>query len=63
MNLVKDSSLFSAVAVMELMKQGRTAVANTYAAFEVYVPLAFLYLLVTFPLGRLARRLETRTAA
>ena len=62
-NLVKDSSLFSAVAVMELMKQGRTAVANTYAAFEVYVPLAFLYLLVTFPLGRLARRLETRTAA
>jgi His/Glu/Gln/Arg/opine family amino acid ABC transporter permease subunit len=62
-NLVKDSSLFSVVAVMELMKQARAVVANTYAAFEVYVPLAFLYLAITYPLGRLARRLEERAAA
>lgn len=62
-NLVKDSSLFSVVAVMELMKEARAVVANTYAAFEVYVPLAFLYLAITFPLGRLARRLEAQTAA
>ncbi len=62
-NLVKDSSLFSVVAVMELMKQARTAVANTYAAFEVYVPLALLYLAITFPLGRVAKWLERRGTA
>jgi ABC-type amino acid transport system permease subunit len=36
---------------------------DTLRTFEVYLPLAVMYLAITFPLSRLARRLETRLAS
>lgn len=61
-SLVKDSSLLSAIAVPELMKRADEVRTSTYAEFEVLLPLAALYLVICFPLSRLARRLELRLA-
>jgi polar amino acid transport system permease protein len=61
-NLVKDSSLLSYIAVEELTKRAQGIHAATYKTFEVFLPLMALYLAITFPLSRLARRLEFRLA-
>ncbi|MBL9088720.1 MAG: amino acid ABC transporter permease [Planctomycetia bacterium] len=62
-SLVKDSSLLSAIGVLELSKRAMEAQADTYRTYEVYLPLAALYLAITFPLSRWVRRLELRSAA
>jgi polar amino acid transport system permease protein len=62
-SLVKDSSLLSVVGVLELSKRAKEAQADTYRTYEVYLPIAILYLAITFPLSRWVRRLELRSAA
>lgn len=57
-SLIKDSSLLSIIAVRELTKAAEVVNAATYRTFETYLPLAVLYLLLTWPLTRLTRRLE-----
>src|SRR5262245_35013740 len=61
-SLVKDSSLLSVIGVLEISKRAREAQTDTYRTFEVFLPLALMYLAITFPLSRWARRLELRTA-
>lgn len=61
-SLIKDSSLLSVIAVGELMKRAGEVRASTHSEFEVLLPLAGLYLVITFPLSRLARRLELSLA-
>jgi polar amino acid transport system permease protein len=55
---IKDSSLLSVISVRELTKAAEMINATTYQTFEAYLPLALLYLLLTWPLSRLTRRLE-----
>jgi polar amino acid transport system permease protein len=62
-SLVKDSSLLSIIAVSELAKRASEVQASTYKTYEVLLPLALLYLAITFPLSRLARWLELRQQA
>ncbi|KUG29520.1 putative amino acid abc transporter, permease protein [hydrocarbon metagenome] len=57
-SLIKDSSLLSIIAVRELTKAAEVVNAATYRTFETYLPLAVLYLVLTWPLSRLTRRLE-----
>ncbi|MET9270546.1 amino acid ABC transporter permease [Kribbella sp. NPDC003557] len=63
--LVKDSSLVFMIGVAadgyELTGFGRD-LANTYSNLTPIVVCGFCYLLITLPLGILARRLEARTA-
>jgi polar amino acid transport system permease protein len=59
-SLVKESSLLMMISVYELTKSARQVETSTNKTFEVYLPLAILYLAITFPLSRLARRLELR---
>ena len=61
-SLIKDSSLLSLIAVGELMHRGAQVRSSTFANFEVYLPLAPMYLAICFPLSLLARRLELRLA-
>jgi len=61
-SLVKDSSLLSVIGVLEITKRANEAQSVTLRTFEIYIPVALLYLAITFPLSRLARRLELRTA-
>ena len=59
-SLVKDSSLVSVIAITDLTKAGREVVSNTFATFEIYFTVAFLYLVLTFSLSLLARYVERR---
>ena len=55
---IKDSSLLSVISVRELTKAAEVVNATTYKTFEAYLPLALLYLLLTWPLSHLTGRLE-----
>ncbi len=55
---IKDSSLLSVISVRELTKAAEVVNATTYKTFETYLPLALFYLLLTWPLSHLTRRLE-----
>ena len=59
-SLIKDSSLLSVISVRELTKASEILNATTYKTFEAYLPLAGLYLLLTYPLSYLTRRLEEK---
>ena len=59
-NLVKDSSLLMMIGVSELMKRSEELQGTISAPFEVYLPLAGLYLLITFPMSRFTRWLERK---
>ncbi len=55
---IKDSSLLSVISVRELTKAAEVVNSTTYRTFEAYLPLALLYLLLTWPLSYLTGRLE-----
>lgn len=62
-SIVKDSSLLSIIAVHELTKGAEMINAATYKTFEAYLPLAVIYLGLTYPLALLTYRLERRIHA
>ena len=53
--LVKDSSLLYVIGVTELTKAAYDVYSTTRKTYEPFLALALLYLLITFPLSRLAR--------
>ena len=59
-SLVKDSSLASVIAVSELAQQSGLVVSDTFLAFEVWLPVAGIYLLLALLLSGLAACLEIR---
>jgi polar amino acid transport system permease protein len=61
-NLIKDSSLVSIMALTDLTKAGREVVSSTFSPFEVWFTVALMYLLLTGGLSLLVRRLERRLA-
>ena len=62
-NLIKDSSLVSIIAITDLTKAGREIVSSTFAPFEVWFTVALMYLALTGSLSLLVRRLERRMSA
>lgn len=62
-NLIKDSSLVSIIAITDLSKAGREVVSSTFSPFEVWFTVALMYLALTGSLSILVRRLERRLAA
>ena len=61
-NLVKDSSLVSVMALTDLTKAGREVVSSTFSPFEVWFTVALMYLLLTGVLSIAVRALEKRMA-
>ncbi|WP_028079668.1 amino acid ABC transporter permease [Solimonas soli] len=61
-NLIKDSSLVSVMALTDLTKAGREVVASTFSPFEVWFTVAAMYLVLTGTLSWCVRRLEKRLA-
>jgi putative glutamine transport system permease protein len=59
---IKTSALASAVTVEELMHVTETLESETFRTFELFTAAAMLYLVLTIPLGGVARRLERRLA-
>ncbi len=57
---LKDTSLFSAIAVVELVYQGKAYTAASASYFEPYLMVALFYLAITIPASIILRRLEKR---
>lgn len=61
-SLVKSSAIVSVIAVSELTTEGLNAIANTFMAFEIWLTVAAMYLVVTVALsigvGLLEKRLK-----
>lgn len=56
---LKNTSLVSVLAVPDLLYQGQAIAAATYRPLEVYTVIALIYLVLLFPLTRLAELLES----
>lgn len=61
--LVKDTSLVSGIAVLDLTLTGKIIMERNAASFEVFIVVATYYLALTVILGLLVRFVETRTRA
>lgn len=57
---LKDTSLLVVIGVGELTRQGQEIISTTFRAFEIWLTVALLYLLMTFTLARLLRMLEKK---
>jgi His/Glu/Gln/Arg/opine family amino acid ABC transporter permease subunit len=60
--LAKDTSLVSAIGVMELTMTGKLAIERSAASAEVFVAIALFYLAMTTVIGGAARLIEYRVA-
>jgi polar amino acid transport system permease protein len=57
-SIIKDSSLLSMIAVIELTQTMREISATTFKLFECYLFLGILYLCLTLPISFISKRLE-----
>jgi His/Glu/Gln/Arg/opine family amino acid ABC transporter permease subunit len=58
--LLKDTSLLSVIAVMEIVKAGQLYMARTYAVFPAYLAIALVYVLLTLGITSVLRIVERR---
>ena len=58
--MLKDSSLVSVIGFEELTRRGQLIIARTYASFEIWLSVAFIYLIMTFAVARLVGVMERR---
>ena len=58
--LVKDTSLVSGIAVLDLTLTGKIIMERNAASFEVFLVVASYYLAITVVLGFMVRLIETR---
>jgi len=59
-SIIKDSSLLSIIAVIELTQTMREISASNFKLFECYIFLGILYLCLTLPITYISHRLERR---
>ncbi|MEG0963360.1 MAG: amino acid ABC transporter permease [Lachnospiraceae bacterium] len=59
-SIIKDSSLLSMIAVIELTQTMREISASNYKLFECYFFLGLLYLCLTLPVSFISQQLERR---
>jgi polar amino acid transport system permease protein len=61
--LIKDSSLVSVIAIVDLTLVARNIVTRTFQPFEVYTFTGILYLAMTYTLSKLVGLIEKKYAA
>ncbi|WP_028584848.1 amino acid ABC transporter permease [Desulfogranum mediterraneum] len=59
-SLIKDSAIVSVISIQELTYQGTQLMASTYLTIEVWITIAAMYLLLTFPCSMAVGWLERR---
>lgn len=59
-SIIKDSSLLSMIAVIELMQTMREITAINFRLFEGYIFLGMLYLCLTMPISLMTKKLEKK---
>ena len=58
--LIKDTSLAAVIGFDELFRQGQLMVATTYRAFDIYIAVALVYLVMTTSASVIFKQLERR---
>ncbi|MDU2063542.1 MAG: amino acid ABC transporter permease [Sporomusaceae bacterium] len=58
--MLKDSSLVSVIGFEELTRRGQLIIARTYGSFEIWLAVAFIYLMMTLTISRFIAYLERR---
>ena len=58
--MLKDSSLVSVIGFEELTRRGQLIIARTYASLEIWMAVAFIYLVMTFTISCFVAYLERR---
>ena len=58
--MLKDSSLVSVIGFEELTRTGQLIISRTYAAVEIWIVVALLYLIMTLAISRFVALLEKR---
>jgi arginine/lysine/histidine/glutamine transport system substrate-binding/permease protein len=58
--MLKDTSLVAVIGFEELFRRGQLIVANNYRAFEIYIAVALVYLVLNIIMSRLFAYLEHR---
>lgn len=58
MTLLKNTSLLSAISLVELTRAAQMVASRTYKPFEMYLAISVIYLIMTLTLSLLARKLE-----
>lgn len=51
--MLKDSSLVAVISLEELMRKGQIIQTRTFRPFEIYLAVAFIYLIMTLSISRL----------
>ena len=59
-SIIKDSSLLSVLGIAEFSLAASQVNSITYATFEIYLPVAIGYLILTLPISLWTQRLEQR---
>lgn len=59
---IKDSSIVSVISIQELTFQGMELMNTTFLTFEIWITVAVLYFILTFPLSRTVSFLEKKYA-
>lgn len=57
-SLIKDSSIVSVISIQELTYQGTQLMASTYMTIEVWLLVACMYFVLTFPCSMVVGKLE-----
>lgn len=57
-SIIKDSSLLSIIGINELTNSAQQINSATYSTLESFLPLALGYLVLTFPISLLSKKLE-----
>lgn len=57
---ILDSSLASVITISEMMMKAKKLAAATYAIFPIYFDAAVIYMILTYTLGYLLKKLEQR---
>ena len=61
-SMTKETSLVSVIGFEELTRRGQRIIAKTYGSFEIWLTVAFIYLVMTFTIAQLVSYLERRFA-
>ena len=58
--MLKDSSLVSVIGFLGTTRRGQLIIAQDLCLFEIWLSVAFIYLIMTFAVARLVGLLERR---
>ena len=59
-SMLKDSSLVATISIVELLRAGQLRIAINFRAMDVYLLVAAIYFLMSYPCAVMLRRIEKR---